>query len=127
MTEHKWQVIVVEDEFDSMQMVSAILRYHSIDVLLAHNGIECLELLKTHPVTMVLTDLSMPEMDGWQTLDAIRSNPQLVHIPVVAITAYYSKVVSERALAAGFNAFFAKPISPRTFVQELSKLVVSTP
>jgi CheY-like chemotaxis protein len=127
MGEGTWQVIIVEDEFDSMQMVSAILRYHHIDILVAHNGIECLELLKTHHATMVLTDLSMPEMDGWQTLNAIRSDPRLEHLPVVAITAYYSKAVSERAMAAGFNAFFAKPISPRTFVQELSKLIVTSP
>lgn len=126
MSEVKWLVIIVEDEFDSMQMVSAILRHYGIDILVAHNGIECLELLKTHQVTMVLTDLSMPEMDGWETLNAIRSNLTLEHIPVVAITAYYSKAVSERAIAAGFNAFFAKPISPKTFVQELSKLVVTS-
>ena len=119
------QVIVVEDEFDSMQMISAILRFHGIDVLVAHNGKECLGLLNNSHPTMVLTDLAMPEMDGWETLKAIRANPETQMIPVVAMTAYHSVDVAQDALNAGFNAFFTKPIRPKSFIESLAKLISS--
>ena len=123
MKELNWQIIVVEDEYDSLQMVSEILRYYGVDVLVAHNGIECIELLNHNHVTLVLTDLAMPEMDGWETLKAIRANPRTEMIPVVAVSAYHSVEVADRAIIAGFDGFFAKPISPKTFVDRLAKLI----
>ncbi len=123
MSQPMWQIIVVEDEYDSLKMVSDILKFHGIDVLIAHNGRECLDLLKMHQVNLIVTDLAMPEMDGWETLNAIRANPQTEKIPVVAISAYHSVEVAGQARAAGFDAFYAKPISPKTFVQNLAKLI----
>ena len=123
MSSETWQIIVVEDEYDSLQMVSDILRFHGVDVLIAHNGQKCLDLLKTNQVTLVVTDLAMPDMNGWEILSAIRSNPQMKTVPVVAISAYHSVEVAEQARAAGFDAFYPKPISPKTFVQNLAKLI----
>jgi CheY-like chemotaxis protein len=123
MTEQTWQIIVVEDEYDSLHMVTEILRFYGINVLVAHNGKECIDLLNHNQVTLVLTDLAMPEMDGWETLNAIRANPRTKMIPVAAISAYHSVEVAEQAMNAGFDAFFAKPISPKTFLQSLSKLI----
>ena len=123
MTVQDWQVIIVEDEYDSLQMVSDVLRYHGVNILIAHNGKQCIELLNHHPVTLVLTDLAMPEMDGWETLSAIRANPKTTTIPVAAISAYHSVEVADQAMRAGFDGFFAKPISPKTFVESLAKLI----
>jgi len=75
-----------------------------------------------HP-TVVITDLAMPEMDGWQMLSELRSQPETAQLIVVAITAYHSVNVAEDALAAGFNAYFAKPIAAASFVGELAALV----
>ena len=124
MTNDTWQIIVVEDEFDSAKMVSKILNFHGIEVHHAHDGYECLEMLNQFEPTLIVTDLAMPGMDGWQTLDAIRSNPLTAHIPVVAITAYYSVDVEEEALNVGFNGYYSKPLDPRSFVQDLSRIVV---
>lgn len=123
MQSKDWQVVVVEDEYDSVQMISKILNYHGIRVLVAHNGKECVELLKCVRPTFVVTDLAMPEMDGWETLNAIRANPETEHIPVIAITAYHSSDVADKALNAGFDAFFPKPISPKYFVEKIGKLL----
>jgi CheY-like chemotaxis protein len=124
MNNDTWRILVVEDEFDSAQMVSKILSFHGIEVNIAHNGSECLELLNHLEPTMVITDLAMPDMDGWETLAAIRSNPKTQHIPVVAITAYHSVDVAEEALDAGFDAYFSKPINPRTFVEHLARVIM---
>lgn len=124
MGDHAWKIIVVEDEFDSEQLIYKILTYHGIDVQIVHNGKECLSLLDSVRPTFIVTDLAMPVMDGWETLSAIRANPQTETIPVVAMTAYHSSDVAEKALDAGFDAFFTKPISARYFVESLAKLIV---
>ena len=123
MNNNGWQVLLVEDEFDSLQVVSKILKYHGIQVVVAHHGGECIELLNDLTPTLVVTDLAMPTMDGWQTLAAIRANPRTQHIPVVAVTAYHSVDVAEEAVNAGFDGYFAKPVDPRSFVRSLEQII----
>lgn len=118
-----WVVIVVEDEEDSLQVVSQILSFHGIQIRFARNGLECLELLQTVSPTLIVMDLSMPEMDGWRTLEQIRGDAATAHIPVAAITAYHSVNVAEEALNAGFDAYFAKPIAVESFVQSLASML----
>ena len=123
MTDRLWRVIVVEDEDDSVRMVSKILSYHGIEVHVARNGRECIDLLTQMTPTLIVTDLAMPGMDGWQTLAAIRANPETEQIPVVAITAYHSANLAEEAENVGFDACFSKPLNPRSFVDTLAKLI----
>lgn len=118
-----WTVIVVEDTFDDIQLVSAILTFHGVNVKVAVNGIECLKMLEETTPTMIITDLSMPEMDGWEMLSQIRSNDMTHHIPVIAVTAYDSVDVAYDAANAGFDAYIAKPLSPRTFVDSLMQVI----
>ena len=119
MNVEDWSVIVVEDTYDDIQLVSAILEFHGVNVKVAKNGIECLKLLEDFNPTMIITDLSMPEMDGWEMLSQIRSNELTSHIPVIAVTAYTSVDVAYDAVNAGFDAYIPKPLSPRTFIEHL--------
>lgn len=123
MSDRSWRIIVVEDEDDSVKMVSKILSYHGVEVHVARNGRECIDLLKQIMPTLIVTDLAMPGMDGWQTLAAIRANPQTEHIPVVAVTAYHSANLAEEAENVGFDACFPKPVNPNSFVDSLAKLI----
>jgi CheY-like chemotaxis protein len=123
MNYNEWQVLVVEDEFDSMQTISLVLAYHGIEVVRARNGKECLKTLEDLQPTAVVMDLMMPEMDGWETLARIRANKATAALPVVAVTAYYSVDVEEEAHKAGFNAFFSKPVRPAAFVKQLAEIV----
>jgi CheY-like chemotaxis protein len=118
-----WQVLVVEDEKDSIKMVSKILSHHGIQVYVASNGRECLARLNEISPTLVVMDLAMPEMDGWETLRHMRANPSSAHIPVVAITAYHSANVAHDAVQSGFNAYFPKPLDPKSFVVDLAQVV----
>lgn len=123
MNYEDWTVIVVEDTYDDRQLASAILSHYGIEVLIAHNGAECLELLEEVEPTIIVTDLSMPSMDGWEMLSEIRRNMATQNIPVVAITAYHSVDVAHDAKQAGFDAYYPKPISPKTFVDNLAQLL----
>ena len=118
-----WTVIVVEDTYDDMQLATIILEHSGIEVHVAHDGNECLQLLETVQPTLIVTDLAMPEMDGWQMLAAIRTNPVTAEIPVVAVSAYYSSDLEIDARNAGFNACFSKPVSPRDFVNQLDAIL----
>jgi len=118
-----WCILVVEDEYDSIQMVSKILRHHGVEVHIAHNGFECLEMLESLAPDLIIMDLALPEMDGWETLAKIRGNPSTETLPVVAITAYHSVNVAEDAKKAGFNAYFPKPLNTKGIIQQLGEIV----
>lgn len=118
-----WRILVVEDEFDSIQMVSKILSHSGAEVHVAHNGHECIQMLETFTPTFIIMDLALPEMDGWETLEKIRENKHTAHIPVAAITAYHSVNVEEDAHDAGFNAYFPKPLDTNNIVRYLSHLI----
>ncbi|XWX05179.1 response regulator [Aggregatilineales bacterium SYSU G02658] len=118
-----WHILVVEDEYDSIQMVSKILQHSGIAVEIAHNGLECLEALKRGLPTLIIMDLALPLMDGWETLHHIRSNPDTRHLPVVAITAYHSVNLEEDAYRAGFNAYMPKPLETQALVKHLERII----
>src|SRR5262245_11260534 len=101
MNFNQWKIILAEDDFDSSQMISMILEHYGIEVHLTKNGAECLRLLETITPTVVVLDLMMPELDGWATLEKIRSNPRTADVPTVAVTAYYSVEMAEEARVAG--------------------------
>ena len=121
----QWTVVVVEDTYDDRQLASAILAHYGIEVLIAHNGAECLDILAEIEPTIIVTDLAMPHMDGWEMLAQIRQNDATQHIPIVALTAYHSVDVAHDAIQAGFDAYYPKPISPKTFLENLTKLIAS--
>jgi CheY-like chemotaxis protein len=118
-----WKVLVVEDTDDDLAMVSKILDFHGIRVYVARNGEQCLDMLNDVQPDLVIMDLAMPGMDGWQTLAAIRSDAHFAGLPVVAATAYYRTDMDDEAQNAGFDAYFQKPLNPRSLVQNLSELI----
>lgn len=123
MNPKTWKVFIVEDEYDSVQMVSKIVSHSGAQVFVARNGRECLEQVSQVDPTVIIMDLAMPEMDGWETLVELRANPNTAHIPVVAITAYHSETVEEDTQRVGFDAYFPKPLSPSSFVDSLGSIL----
>jgi two-component system cell cycle response regulator DivK len=119
----QWLVLVVEDEEDSIQIVSQVLNHYDIEVCVARDGHECLAVLEGVRPTVIIMDLAMPRLDGWQTLAAIRKNPDIAEIPVIAVTAYDSSSVAEEALRVGFDAYIPKPIEVEPFLSTLRTVV----
>jgi CheY-like chemotaxis protein len=118
-----WSALVVEDNFDDAQLFSHILTFHGIQVFLAADGNQGLAMVDQTQPTLVITDLALPQKDGWAVLAWIRSQPELAHLTVVAVTAYDSIEVARGAIDAGFDAYFSKPVDPVTFVDQLSDLL----
>ena len=119
MQNQDWRILVVEDESDSREMIHDILVFHGIDAVTTATAEDALYVLEDITPHLILVDLALPGMDGWQLLGELRENPTLQHIPRVAITAFHSASVAQHAITAGFHAYMPKPIDASTFVDEL--------
>lgn len=121
----EWEILVVDDEPDSIAVVTEVLEFYGALVHNASNGVEALEMLQTINPDVILSDLSMPQMDGWALLSNIRKDPRLSAIPVIALTAHAMPGDAQRGLAVGFSAYLTKPISVMTLIQDLISRVPS--
>lgn len=116
-----WQVLIVDDEPDNLELVVETLGFQGATVKSAHNGLVALDLLKDFEPNLVLLDLSMPELDGWELHRHIRADARIATIPVIAITAHAMVGDRERALEAGFDGYISKPINVVSLLQDLKK------
>jgi CheY-like chemotaxis protein len=123
-----WDVLVVDDEQDSLEAATRLLRLAGANVFSASDGREALELIrKHHKFHFILSDLSMPEMDGWELLHVLKKDRATMGIPLIALTAHAMNGDRERALAAGFHNHISKPLDPPKFIRQLANLLVDIP
>ncbi|NWF70427.1 MAG: response regulator [Chloroflexi bacterium] len=122
-----WSVLVIDDEPDSLRIAELLLKRYGAQVLTALNGHEGLLAAQIHLPQLIIADLSMPGMDGWQMLAALQQDTRLRTIPVVALTAHAMHGDRERTLAAGFRSYLTKPLKPRTFLQDFLLVLQDIP
>jgi two-component system cell cycle response regulator len=120
-----WNVLAVDDEPDSLEVLIEALSMHDASVHGAGSGPEALRLLETLHPTLVITDLSMPAMDGYQLLHRIRHLDGFKGTPVVALTAHAMAGDRERILAAGFDGYVSKPLRIASLVSDLLAILPS--
>lgn len=118
-----WNVLIVEDEPDSMEVIQSILGFQGIRCTGANTAERALDILDEIIPTIIIIDLSLPKMNGWDLLQAIEQNPRLADVPRVAVTAYHSAELAVKAIEVGFHAYFPKPIDSTSFVRELQNIV----
>jgi CheY-like chemotaxis protein len=117
------KIMVVEDSPDVRAVMVRLLRYGGYDVIETVNGQEALARMREHEPALVLLDLSMPVMNGWMTLSAIRALPGGDRIPVVAVTAHAMTGDREAALKHGFDAYVTKPLDIHVFLDTVAKML----
>jgi CheY-like chemotaxis protein len=106
-------IIVVDDDPANLSLAQALLESEGFVVHTAFDAISMLEILKDVEPDLILMDIQLPGMDGWELTRRLKSNAATKHIPVIALTAYGHEGDAERALAAGFIEFVPKPVSTR--------------
>ncbi len=113
-------VLVVDDDVRNIFALSSVLERRGMHVLTASTGREAIELLERTPgLAMVLMDIMMPEMDGYETMRVIRQNPALRRLPIVALTAKAMKGDREKCLEAGASDYLAKPVNTEQLLSAL--------
>lgn len=108
-------LLIADDQGDNRVVFSSILRHHRYDVFLAINGQEAVEQARRHAPDLILMDLEMPVMSGWDATRVLKADPATASIPVVAVTA--RDETPERLQQGGFCAYVRKPVRPRDLVR----------
>jgi PAS domain S-box-containing protein len=121
------QVLIVDDEPDSRDFVAFVLEQARANVLTATTADEALTMLKQSKPNVLLSDIGMPDMDGYMLMQQVRALPleQGGQIPAIAITAYAGEFNQQQALQAGFQQHVSKPVEPEKLIQVISSLIKS--
>jgi CheY-like chemotaxis protein len=123
----KRRVLLAEDNPANTYLARFLLEQHGLEVEHVRNGIECLARARLDPPHLVLLDLQMPLMDGFETARELRADPNTCHLPLVAASAYAMAGDRERALAAGFCDYIEKPFEPTTFASRVASHLQEVP
>ena len=117
------RLLLVEDNEDNRTIYSTLLRHLGYEVIEAQNGVQAIELARSERPDLILMDISIPEMDGWEATRILRGDPVTKAIPIVALTAHALEDDRERAAEVGFSSYLAKPIEPRAVLAEVRRLI----
>lgn len=104
------KVLYIEDHPAQRDILAQMLELNGFEVSVASDGVEGVEKTRAWLPDLILMDLRMPRMDGFEAIKIIRSEEETAHIPIIAISAWASAKHKERALAAGANEHFTKPV-----------------
>ncbi|MBE9159369.1 response regulator [Nodosilinea sp. LEGE 06152] len=120
------KVLLVEDNEMNRDMLSRRLLRLNYDVLIAVDGLEGVTMAAAHRPDIVLMDMSLPVMDGWEATQQLKANAQTAHIPVIALTAHAMAGDREKALAIGCDEYDTKPIELPRLLNKMTALLEKT-
>jgi CheY-like chemotaxis protein len=118
-------VLVVEDYQDAREMYSAYLQFSGYRVAEATNGLEAIEKTLELMPDIILMDLALPKVDGWEATKRLKSDERTKHIPIVALTGHALAGFADGARAAGCDAFVTKPCLPDALVAEVRRMLAA--
>jgi CheY-like chemotaxis protein len=126
-TTQQTTILIIENEASNRILIERVLSTRGYRCLSATNGYEALERLDQEHVDLILTDLSMPVLDGYRTTQLIRARPGMEQIPIVAVTAYALNDEGEAAKQIGCTEYLTKPFKPRQLLEVVERLLGQTP
>ncbi len=117
------RVLVVEDQEDNMQIMNDMLVSAGYEVIKAVTGIEGVAMAGSHTPDLILMDVMLPGLDGYEATRRIKDNSALGRIPIIAVTSYALDGEEDRAEEAGCDAYFSKPVSPRVLLAKIREFI----
>jgi two-component system cell cycle response regulator DivK len=114
-------VLLVEDNPHNRKIFGSMLIHNGFRVVEAESGDVALERVAAEPPDLILMDLSIPGIDGWECTRRIKADDKTRAIPIIALTAHAMRGDEERALAAGCDGYLSKPVSPKKVVEEVRR------
>ena len=119
------RILIVEDKASSRELLRTVLEQQGYEVVEANDGEQALAMVRGQSLDLVLMDLQLPQRNGYDVLQEIRSNPKLEAIPVVALTANAMPGDREKVMAAGFTGYISKPVALAQLRDEVGRLLKS--
>ncbi len=116
-------VLHVEDNFDNRLLVRRLLQAYGYQVVEAENAAKAREILRSCQPNLILMDINMPDVDGYTLTNELKAMPNLLGVPVVAITANVMKGDRERTLSAGCDGYIEKPIDVDKFIEQVERFI----
>lgn len=117
------RILLVEDNEANRYLATFLLENSGYHVLRADNGREAVLAAQNERPDLILMDIQMPEVDGYEAARRIKAEPHLAHIPIVAVTSYAMAGDREKAEGIGFAGYIEKPIATETFISEISRFI----
>ncbi len=118
------KILVIEDNQQNMYLTTFMLEKQGYEVIQAWDGQQGIDAAVRAIPDMILLDIQLPEMDGYAVAKALKANPLLAMVPIVAVTSYAMAGDRERILAAGCNGYVEKPINPETFLAQIEQFML---
>lgn len=122
ITKNRPRALVVDDAPDVTEMLAILLQYAGYEVVTVYSGPQALVAVRAEQFDVVVSDIGMPGMNGYELAEAVRALPDYQATPMIAVTGFTMYEDRERALRSGFNAFLTKPINPRDLVNLVERL-----
>jgi len=116
------RLLVVDDRPDELELFKTVLRAEGAEVISANSAASALDWLREDPPDVLVSDIAMPEQDGYELIRKMRKLPQAKSIPAIALTAYARIEDRERALASGFQAYVSKPVEPERLIEVVTRV-----
>ncbi len=121
------KILVVEDNQDNREMVVKVLKFNGYQVVEAVDGEEAIEKAKAEDPDLILLDIFLPKMDGYEATRRLKGDTSLRNIPIIALTAHAMKGSMEEALAAGCDGYISKPIDVRELPKHIQRFLKPRP
>ena len=122
VTKDRPRALVVDDAPDVTEMLAILLQYAGYEVVTVYSGPQALKAARTELFDVVISDIGMPGMNGYELAEAVRALPDYQATPMIAVTGFTMYEDRDRALSSGFNAFLTKPINPRDLINLVERL-----
>ena len=116
------KILYIEDNEDNIYMFTRRLSKAGYDVIIARDGETGMSMVQSEQPSLILMDLDLPIVDGWEATRLLKASPATSHIPIIAVSSYAMAEEERRALAAGCDDFFAKPVDMKALCARIETL-----
>ncbi len=115
----KSKILIIEDNEQNLYLLTFIMEKNGYQVIQARNGPDGIEKASQEKPDLIILDIQLPLMDGYEVARRLKENPETNNIPIVAVTTYATVGDREKILTAGCNGYIEKPINPETFMEQV--------
>ena len=117
------KILYVEDNDDNIYMITRRLSRHGYEVIVAKDGEEGVAMVRSETPALILMDLDLPVLDGWEATRRLKASDETRDIPIIAVSAYAMVSDRQQALAAGCDDFFSKPVNLKDLLARIESLL----